>query len=410
MKRLPPVLLSLVISGTAPAAPVPVRLDAEGMLRGGERYFVKGAGGDEKLKELAARGANSIRTWATTDLDKIMDTASQNGLTVSAGIWLESECSWFSYQNPGHCAKQTARVKAEILRYREHPALLAWGLGNEAEGDGTNAAYWQQLNRLAQLVHELDPVHPTFTAVAGIAPAKAAGLNEHAPHLDFLGVNTYAALPHLRKILTDVKWTRPWLVTEWGPRGFWESPRGAGGMAIEQTSTEKAAMMARCYDATIAPGGNCLGSYAFVWGAKNEATITWFGLLTHSGETTAAIDVLEQRWSGRLPANRAPEIERISGLPAKPVAPGSLINAAAEARDAEGDPLTWRWSILPEFTKHDNAVSPPIPTAIPDTLPPTPGPANEGRAPTKPGRYRVHVEVSDGKGHAATANAPLVVE
>lgn len=70
-------------------------------------------------------------------------------------------------------------MRKEITAYQNHPALLAWGIGNEAEGDGTNTAYWQQLERLAVLAKEIDPAHPTFTAVAGLNPAKTKGLMEH---------------------------------------------------------------------------------------------------------------------------------------------------------------------------------------------------------------------------------------
>ena len=79
---------------------IPVVLTAAGMTRGGKPYFVQGVGGDKRLPELAKRGGNSIRTWSTTGLDKILDEAHSLDLTVSAGIWLESECSWFSYKNP----------------------------------------------------------------------------------------------------------------------------------------------------------------------------------------------------------------------------------------------------------------------------------------------------------------------
>ncbi len=397
---------------TAMAAPVPVKLDPDkGLIRDGKPYQVKGAGGQTRLSQLASLGANSIRTWATTDLDQTLDAARKQGLTVSAGIWLESECSWFSYRNAEHCAKQTARVKAEILRFREHPALLAWGLGNEAEGDGADPAFWQQIGRLAAMVKELDPAHPTFTAVAGINAAKADGLNQHAPQLDYLGVNTYGGLFSLRKTLAEVKWSRPWLVTEWGPQGFWERPKGAGGMALEQTSTEKAKMMDKAYLEVIAPGGACLGSYAFVWGWKYEGTITWFGLLTHDGLTTPSVDVLQQQWSGQAPANTAPVISPLSGVPNSPVAPGTSFTASTQATDPESDSLTWQWTVLPEATGHDAGATPAMPPPVPDTIADT---SLRGkvtvRAPRQPGRYRLHLQISDGHGHAATANAPLLVQ
>jgi beta-galactosidase/beta-glucuronidase len=216
-------LLILVIATThAAAEAVPVKIvPGVGITRGGEPYFIKGAAGDKHLDELVATGGNSIRTWTTNGLGPILDAAQQRGLTVCAGIWLEPECHWFSYAKPEHCKRQAERVKKEVLQHRDHPALLFWGIGNEAEGDGNNAAYWKQLEVLAKTVKEIDPAHPTFTAVAGLQPAKVAGIQAHTPSLDFVGINTYGALYGLRDYLAEANWTRPWVVTEYGARGFW---------------------------------------------------------------------------------------------------------------------------------------------------------------------------------------------
>ena len=37
------------------------------LLRDGKPYFIKGAGGWTRLKELAAAGGNSVRTWGAAD-------------------------------------------------------------------------------------------------------------------------------------------------------------------------------------------------------------------------------------------------------------------------------------------------------------------------------------------------------
>jgi len=390
---------------------IPVTVSAEhGMTRGGKPYFVKGAGGETRLELLAARGANSIRTWSTGSLETTLDKAALLNLTVSAGIWLEPECSWFSYSNPLHCAKQLERVKTEVLAYRNHPALLAWGIGNESEGDGTSAAYWQQLDKLAVMVKELDPAHPTFTAVAGLNPAKTKGLNEHTPHLDFVGVNTYGGVFGLRKHLEKVGWTRPWMLTEWGPQGFWESPKNPSGAPLEQTSSEKAAMIARAYDQVISKRGSCLGSYVFVWSWKFEATATWFGLFTNDGKTTESVDVLEEKWSGTKPVNRAPTLQAIKGVPAGTIAPGTTFSAKAVASDPEGDPLSWQWAVLREALTAHHAKTVAMPAAVKDTI----VSATENRAtvktPSKPGDYRLYLWIGDGKGHAATANVPFTVK
>ncbi len=404
-------LAFLATLASAMSAPIVVTVDAgHGMTRGGKPYFVKGAGGDTHLDLLAARGANSLRTWSTDGLAETLAQAEKLGLTVSAGIWLEPECSWFSYHKPQDCEKQAERVMQQVLAFRDHPALLAWGLGNEMEGDGGNTAYWQQLDKLAVMVKALDPAHPTYTAVAGLSPAKAAGLNQFTPHLDYVGVNTYGGLFSLRQQLDAMGWKRPWLVTEWGPQGFWERPKHSSGAPLEQTSTEKAAMMARGYDEVIAKGGACLGGYAFVWGWKYEATATWFGLQTQEGETTESVDVLEQRWSGRAPKNHAPQVKNVEGAPAEAVAAGATFEVHASASDPDGDALAWRWQVLPELTMHDGKGRSLVPLPMEGAV--RPGAAGRAviTAPKAPGVYRVYVWIADGHGHAATANAPFAVK
>ena len=392
------------------AAPVPVKIvPGKGLTRGGKSYFIKGAGGTGRMDELVKRGGNSVRTWSTDGLGATLDAAQKHGLTVCAGIWLEPECDWFSYAKPEHCARQTARVLKDVTEFRHHPALLFWGLGNESEGDGKNGAYWKQLGALAQLVHQEDPDHPVFTAVAGLSAEKSAGLNEHAPHMDFVGINIYGELPGLREHLTKVKWTRPWVVTEFGPQGFWERPRAAWGAPFEQTSTEKAAMLRNAYQKAVAPAGDCWGGYAFLWGHKQEATATWFGLFTPEGESTASVDVLEEVWTGKPPGNRAPDVTPLK-LSLTTLKPGQAFTATATGTDPDSDPLTWHWSVTPESAGRDAKGREKSPAPVPAAIVKSGEGTAEFRAPSQPGAWRVFLRVTDGKGHAATANAPFQVK
>jgi hypothetical protein len=411
-----PILTSLILfsiatsHGSAEAVNVKI-VPGVGITRGGEPYFVKGAAGDKHLDELVAAGGNSFRTWTTNGLGPILNDAQQRGLTVCAGIWLESECSWFSYSNAEHCARQTERVKKEVLQYRDHPALLFWGIGNEAEGDGNNMAYWIQLEVLAKAVKELDPAHPSFTALAGLQPLKIAGLNALTPSLDFVGVNTYGALTGLRSYLAERKWKRPWVVTEYGPRGFWESPRAPWGAPIEQTSTEKAQFIRKAYQAAILPGGGCWGGYVFLWGQKQEATSTWFGIFTESGESTAVHDVMHELWKGHEPKDRAPDLVKLVSTAAKQeIAFGSEFQAEATARDPDGDALSWHWSLTPESAGRDAKGKERVPAAMPECVVKAEGSTATFRAPQKPGDYRVHVRVIDTHQRAATANFPIKVK
>ncbi len=395
-----------IASGRAAAVKVSIA-PGSGLLRDGKPYFIKGAGAREHFDELVKRGGNSVRTWGDRELAETLEQANKLKFTVCAGIWLEPECTWFSYRNAEHCERQLERVRKTIREYREHPSLLLWGLGNESEGDGRNDAYWQQINRLAKMVHQEDPAHPTFTAVAGLSPVKTTGLNKHTPDLDLVGINTYGALPGLREHLKNAGWTRPWVVTEFGPRGFWESPKTAWNAPLEQISTQKADMIRGGYEKAIAPGGMCAGSYLFIWGQKQEATSTWFGVFTKNGETTATADVMEKLWSGRPPANSAPELKsfKCSVTSLKPL---EDFTAEVKATDPDGDALKMRWEIADDSRIRDSK-SREIPPSSIDGLINSSGSSAKIKAPNKPGPYRVFVYVLDGKGHAATANVPIQV-
>lgn len=402
----------LALASLVSAAPLEVRIDpTKGLIRDGAPYFIKGAGGDTRLTELAQRGGNSIRTWSVDNLDATLAEALKNGLTVSVGLWLEPECSWFSYSKPENCAKQTERVRLSIQKYKDHPSLLSWGLGNEVEGDGKNAAFWRQLEQLALMVKAEDPAHPTFTALAGITGEKAAAMNQYCPHLDFAGINTYGALHGLRERLVSIGWTRPWVVTEFGPQGFWERPKTSWGAPLEQTSTEKAEMIEKCYSETIAPGGACLGGYAFIWAQKQEATATWFGLFTKEGETTPTVDVLQRLWSGKSPANQAPHLVSLTSAAAQAViAPAAEFAAQVVADDPDHDPLRVRWEVVAESAGRDAQGHEKSPVPIKESLKSSDGLTAALTAPQKPGSYRLFVYVADGMGHAATANFPFRVK
>ena len=56
------------------------------LLRAGEPYQVRGAGGVDHLERLVAVGAISLRTWGTEQTEAVLDTAGRLGLTVCAGL------------------------------------------------------------------------------------------------------------------------------------------------------------------------------------------------------------------------------------------------------------------------------------------------------------------------------------
>ena len=417
--------LSLCLVGLGPSGPVGGAGDGRGpavvkvlkvdggyrLLRDGTPYFIKGAGGDGSQEALAKAGGNSVRTWGADKAGQVLDEAQRRGLTVTLGIWLGHGRQGFNYNDADQVARQADEVRRTILKYKDHPALLMWGLGNEMEGDGGDAAVWSAINNLASLAKRLDPNHPTMTVIAEIGGAKVRNLHRLCPEIDVVGINSYGGIDSLPARYKAAGGEKPYVVTEFGPAGQWEIQKTPWDAAPEPTSTEKAATYRRAYQRAIAGApGVCLGSYAFLWGHKQEATATWFGLLLPDGSRTGGADALAEIWSGKAPANRCPTVKPIllSG-PAR-VAPGAALTARLEAADPEGDPLKVDWTLLREGAYGAGGDAEAAPESIPGAILKADASHAELKLPKDGGGYRLFAYVRDGHGGAATANVPLFVD
>lgn len=384
------------------------------LLRGGKPYFIKGAAGLQYFNEVRQAGGNSIRLWSTDYAEPLLQEAQRQGLTVTLGLWLPHRRSGFDYHDRKSVADLMAGLREQVIKYRNSPALLMWSVGNELNIGVIDPNVYQVVNEIARMIHELDPFHPVTTTLDSSLNLMYA-VRKLSPEIDLLSVNTFAGLTTLPQDLKQFKWTKPYVVTEFGAKGFWESDTTAWGAPLEQTSTEKAAFVRERYQQSIlADSTHCLGSYAFYWGQKYEMTPTWFSLTGAAGEKTQVIDVMYKLWSQRQPTNAAPRI-RLFELAGEPKAKNLLLQvnkiypAQAVAFDPDGDSLTTHWEILPEGTTH-YAVS-----AGDDSPPePVPGSTKQVRGvrtwihmPRTAGYYRLYVTVSDGHGSIATANQPF---
>ena len=426
MPYLLPTFLLTTALALAPrfAAPVPVKVEVHALgngqyelLRGGRPYFVKGAGGSGYQHRLAAYGGNSLRTWSTQGADRILDSARANGLTVMLGLDMARERHGFDYNDTAAVGQQLRRVRAEVLKYKDDPAVLLWGIGNELNLDYTNPKVWDAVNEVAKMIHTVDPNHPATTVLAGVKQQEIDYLKARCPALDLLAVNTYGDLPALPQQLRDYGWSLPYLVCEWGPTGHWEGPQTPWKASVEETSSQKAAVYQSRYEAAIAKDkGHCLGSYVFLWGQKQERTPTWYGVFTEDGHESEVVDVLQHLWTGQWPQNRAPHISAflLDGKPATAnlyLQPGRAYPVAAPVTDPDQDRLTYRYELLPESTdlgQGGDRESRPGPVA--GALTGAPGPQMTLKAPAKTGAYRLFVYATDGHNNVATANIPFFVK
>jgi len=383
------------------------------LMRGGKPYFIKGAGGDASKQVLHDAGGNSFRTWGSDNLGKQLDEAQKLGLSVTVGMWLGHTEHGFNYSDPKAVADQLENCKAAINKYKDHPAVLMWGIGNEMEGykGETDPKMWNAVEEIAAYAHKVDPNHPTMTVVAEIGGDKVASINKFCPDIDVVGINSYGGGPSVGERYVQAGGVKPFALTEYGPPGTWESGKNGWGVTPEQSSTDKANAYRATYEKTIAASPLSLGGYAFAWGNKQEATATWFGLLLNDGTRLGAVDALTQEWTGKPPANGSPQIKKLELAGPPKVAPGATVKAALDVVDPDHDPLKVNWVL-----QHDPGVdsvggeTQAVPPIYPEAIVASSASAVTVKMPNIGGAYRLFAYVYDGKNNGAVANIPLFVE
>jgi hypothetical protein len=227
----------------------------------------------------------------------------------------------------------------------------------------------------------------------------------------------YADIINLPRYLRETGWNGPYMVTEWGATGHWEVSKTGWGAPIENDSTVKADAYKKRYETVIAPDHKqCLGSYVFLWGQKQERTPTWYGMFLATGEETATIDALHYVWNGSWPANRSPRVEGtwLDGKTAGQsihMKAGQTYTAKIAASDADMDTLTYSWEVMEESTDLKNGGDfESRPKTLAGLIQDPKSAEIHLEAPGKPGPYRLFAYAFDGKGHAAHANIPFYVD
>lgn len=403
----------------AQAIPVEVKQEADGswqLYRGGEPYYIKGAGGGGNMEAVVKAGGNSVRTWSIAEARDILDEAHELGLTVMVGLWMGQERQGFDYADPWAVEDQLRSFRDQIRTIKDHPAILCYGVGNEVDLFYSDFNVWDAAEDICAMIHEEDPNHPTSVVTAGIDVAEIQMIQERAPSVDIMGFNTYGDVRIVSRVVDRAGWTGPYMVTEWGTDGHWEVPKTDWGVPIERTGTQKEDDYRDRYAEYIwSDREQCIGSYVFLWGQKQETTPTWYGTFLEDGTPTARVDAMSDAW-GAPPANRAPKIDRyllngVDPFASLRIGTGEWVDVDLAVRDPEGKSLDLKWELLPESTDiKAGGDAESRPQALNLKIEQSEAGGYRFRAPRGRGAYRLFIYVRDDSGKAVTANFPFYVE
>jgi hypothetical protein len=400
----------------------------------GEPFTVKGVGlsydSGREYAALKSAGGNAFRTWTTNYADMVMEEARKHGLMVAMGLEVDKELHGFDYNDEAAVAKQFADAKKMIQKYKNHPNLLAWVVANEPNllfnPDGSlatvNPKVYESISDIIDYIHAEDPNHPVTYTFAGANPTHIKTAMQYTPQVDFISVQVYGGLGDVHEEYQLSNIDKPFMVTEFGPKGHWETPSTEWNREIEEPSTIKAAGMIERMQESLGnnKSGLNIGGFAFLWGQKQERTPTWYGMYHKDGSQMERIDELTKFWTGDYPDNRAPQVTEITINQLNPqeniyLAPNSAAIANIKLHEPDGDEITCKWVILKEVDERsDGGAYEKEPADIPFKRDASQSNCEQGQlaftTPAKDGDYRLFAYVYDGKGKVGYANAPFFIK
>lgn len=378
-------------------------------------FFIKGVVGHTYMEKVAAYGGNSVRIgWSKDELDQ----ANKLGLKALICLHADAERYGMNYDDSLAVAKQMAEIIEIVKKTKDHPAVLIWAIGNELDYiPGTlpfKLSLWDAVNNIAKAIKAIDPNHPVMTVIGTSMMEKVADIVKQCPDIDLLGVNTYGDIYNLSQTLKKYGWQKPYVITEWGPDGYWEVRKTSWNAPYEQTGREKYDCYENKYFKAI-DTGDCLGSYVFYWFNKQETTHTWFSMFDEKGQETPLPKLMKMLWTGKRDNNLAPVVDslniddfvRYQDICLKQ---GSKHRAKVQASDPDGDAIGYLWEIRPEaiyasYAGQGEKEPQPIAGLIEGN-----GQSISIKVPSQSGAYRLFVYAFDKNMQFSTANLPFIVK
>ncbi len=388
------------------------------LLVNGKPFYVQGAGvgeaygkkGEDYLALAKELGANAVRTWGTDQgTKKYLDRAHELDLLVDAGIWINYPdiTQGISYLKGGEAyrRKKERETLDYVRRFKKHPAILAWNIGNECifftKDPAEREALCLFIESLVRKVHKEDPNHPIlYTSVNSL---DLPFLKKYVPSLDIIGMNVYGSVIGAQSGWQALDFGKPYLITEFGPLGPWDLPKDKNGKMLEQDDRSKAQQYKNHWSLIKERAGKNLGGFVFHVGETTQESLTMWNVNDHLYKKEPFVTIQKQFGAGDG-ADHAPKIS--SFILPDSVKAGESFQAEIVAADLEGAALTYEFQASTSVQDVlQYYVNTPLALEIQAE-----GPKATIKAPEKPGIYRLYGFARDATGHSASLSRTLLVE
>ena len=431
--------------GNTPAGATKVEIKNNTLFVNDTEFFIKGAalnslnsvdGVNPFIASAIDAGANCVRTYGVNDLGNTpeavkarLDALAAKGVYVCFGIHIDHENGGFDYNNDLKRNQQITKAKAEIDKYKGHPAILMWCVGNEcdqSDKNSVNVNVWKDINEIAKYIKSVDG-RPAATCLTGIWNGVNIidDVKTYCTDIDILCVNNYEGdVESLNRNWQDRKVGIPYIVSEFGIRGTWNGSvaKTSFGSLIEPSSAEKAEIYRKIYTNNILANASngCIGSFCFLWGWQTHgAVLSWYSMFDmYEKNILPTAQMMQELWTGKKPENSAPVIASVNDLTVDngkkasqsiSMAPGSTGHTATvKATDPDGDEITYDWKIIKDI---ESPWGTPKSDVVTGLFSGNMGASVSFKAPAEAGYYRLMVYARDKKnGSAACAVVPFEVK
>jgi hypothetical protein len=417
------LLIYFLAAQTPPlqAAPISVRTvktSAGWQLQvNGQPYYIRGIAcndalgdkGEDLLALVAQTGANTVRIYGDVT-DDYLNSAQKQGLKVNVGFWFNAirQGSQESYLNATHRQELKQKALDYVRRYKNHPAVLYWTMGNEVfsftDNEAEKEAYGHFLEDLVLAIHKEDPNHPVLYASS--YTRCLTDLKKWVPDIDLIGVNVTGGAGAATHWGEKNGFDKPVVVSEYGPLGSWEQRKDVNAAPYDPFDQFKAENYVSSWRQIQSNPQSCIGGFAFVMGRlRNQDSLTWYNM-NYGSLRRGGYWAIYELYQGKKPTNVPPKITHMSVSPMSQVKAGSRVQVQVLATDVNGDPLTYDYYVT-------NIAKDPLIVEKPIFYEAKPEVSRPGEAkvlvPTDPGLYRIYAFVYDGHENVAIADQSVQV-